>query len=62
MTREQQRVLEQAIKQGLVKDDFEACELGCAVLRQKLQDSKAEREAAEKAKAEAIAALQGNLF
>jgi hypothetical protein len=62
MTREQQRVFEEAVKLGVVKTDAEAYEAGCAILRVQIQNLKAEREQTARAEAEAIAALQGNLF
>jgi hypothetical protein len=62
MTREQQRVFEDAVTQGLVKNSKEAYEAGCAVLRNELQTTRARREAADRAEAEAVARNQGSLF
>lgn len=62
VTMEQQRVFDDAVKLGLVKTSKEAYEAGCAILRRQLQDLKTEREETDRAEAEAIAALQGNLF
>ncbi len=62
MTREQQRVFEEAVKLGVVKADTEAYEAGCAALRLQIEIAKAMQEHAQRAEAEAIAALQGKLF
>jgi hypothetical protein len=62
MTREQQRVFDDAVKLGVVKNDTEAYEIGCAALRVQIQTTKAKWEEAQRAEAQAIAALQGNLF
>jgi hypothetical protein len=62
MTLEQQRVFEQSVKQGLVKNEREAYELGAAELRRQLQNQKATTLAAQTAEAEAIARNQLNLF
>ena len=62
MTREQQRIFEDAVKLGIVKNDTDAYEAGCAILRRQLQDLKTKQEETARAEAAAIAALQGNLF
>ena len=62
MTPEQQRVFEQAVEQGLVKNAKEAYEVGCAKLRRQLQERKTAAEAADKAAAEAMARNQLKLF
>jgi hypothetical protein len=62
MTLEQQRVFEEAVTQGLVKNSKQAYEIGCAALRKQLQEARTRREAAESAEAQAIARNQGSLF
>ena len=62
MTLEQQRVFEQAVELGLVKNLGAAYEVGCAELRRRLQQRKAADEAADKAEAEMFARNQLRLF
>jgi hypothetical protein len=59
MTVEQQRVFQQAVDQGLVKNAKEAFEVGAAALRRQLQKRKAQAAAAE---AKAITQNQLRLF
>jgi hypothetical protein len=66
MTREQERIFDEAVTRGIVKNHKAAYEIGCAVLRRQLdelrEEEKAKQEAAARAEAEAIARNQFNLF
>lgn len=66
MTQEQQRVFEEAVTRGLVKNHRQAYETGCAILRRQLQElkdeEKAKLQAAARAEAEALARNQLPLY
>jgi len=66
MTREQEHVIGEAVIRGLVKNQHQAYEAGCAALRRQLEELKCEEhrklEIAARAEAEAIAQNHFNLF
>ena len=62
MTKEQQRIFEQAVTRGIVNSAKDAYEIGAAELRRQLQHQDDEARAAAQAEAEEIARRQLPLF